>query len=202
MLDTSHGPVSGLYQKLLGECWSELDRTVQRLHASTMPVHAAGVFRVSAGSTWLARILARLMGLPRPAEAVDVRLVVTAQGDAEEWRRTFARQPLVSLQASRSDGLLLERMGRVETRFRLKVVDGALIYESVSAAFCLGRLRLRLPRWLSPRVTASERLAGEEEQLEVSVEVRLPLLGRLIAYEGRLTLIESRVEISSEAKKC
>jgi hypothetical protein len=129
---------------------------------------------------------------------VSIQLVVTPQGDAEEWRRTFAGQPLVSLQSARADGLLRERMGRVETRFQLKVVEGVLIYESVGAAFCLGRLRLRLPRWLSPRVTASERPVGEGELLDVSVEVRLPLLGRLIAYEGKLTLIES----TPEAKQC
>jgi hypothetical protein len=140
----------------------------------------------------LARTLARLAQLPAAGEAVDIQLLVTARSDGEEWRRTFAGRPLVSLQSERPDGLLVERMGLVEMRFRLKVVGGALTYQTASAALCLGSLRVPLPRWFSPRVRALERSVGEEEQIDVSVEVRLPLLGCLIAYNGMLTCIEGQ----------
>jgi hypothetical protein len=46
-----------------------------------------------------------------------------------------------------------------------------------------------LPRWLAPRVEAWEKPDGHI--VNVSVEVRLPLLGLLIAYEGSLTRIEA-----------
>ena len=118
---------------------------------------------------------------------------MTARDGGEEWRRTFAGRPLVSMQSGRPDGLLGERMGPLETRFRLTVVDGALLYQAAGAALCLGRLRVPLPRWFSPRTTASERPADEPDRIDVSVEVRLPLLGRLIAYEGRLTCVETPV---------
>lgn len=121
---------------------------------------------------------------------MEVRLVVSARGDGEEWRRTFAGRPLVSMQARRSDGLLAERMGIVEMRFRLEVVGGALSYQTTGTALCLGPLRVPLPRWLSPRITAWERAAGDGDQVQVSVEVNFPFLGRLIAYDGKLTGIE------------
>ncbi len=101
-------------------------------------------------------------------------------------------RPLVSLQFERADGLLAERIGFVEMRFRLQVVGGVLTYQTTSAALRLGALHVPLPYWFSPRVTALERPAGEGDQIDVSVEVRLPLLGCLIAYEGKLTHVEAQ----------
>ncbi len=83
--------------------------------------------------------------------------------------------------------MLLERIGNIEMRFQLDIVDGVLRYQSTGATFCLGRMRLSLPFWLSPRIRAQESAGAETKQIQVSVEVDLPLLGRLIAYEGSLT---------------
>jgi hypothetical protein len=181
-------PPSGLYPDLLGDSWARLHRAVQSLHDTTTPVRAVGVFRVRRGSNRLARALAWLARLPKAQEAVAIELWVTPRADGEEWRRSFAGRPLVSRQAARRDGLLAERMGGVETRFRLAVADGALSYQTVSAALCLGPLRVPLPRWVRPRATAWERPAGQKDQLSISVEVYLPGLGLLIAYEGTLTI--------------
>ncbi len=127
---------------------------------------------------------------------MDVRLQVTALEEGEQWRRTFAGRPLVSMQSNRPDGrfdgLLVERIGIVEMRFRLEVGGGALSYETVSAALRFGFLRVPLPHWLSPCVTAWERAIGETDQIHVSVDVTFPLLGRLIAYNGMLTQVEAQ----------
>jgi hypothetical protein len=192
MMETNLRSGSGLYPKLLGNSWWSLADAVRHLHASSAPVHAAGVFRVRRGSNWLTRALARLAQLPAAGEAVDIQLQVTARGDSEEWRRTFAGRPLVSLQSERPDRLLAERMGLVELRFRLQVVGGALAYQTSSAALCLGSFRVPLPHWFSPCVRAWERPVGEGNQLAVSVDVRLPLLGCLIAYDGKLTRVETQ----------
>lgn len=182
----------GLYPKLLGNSWCRLDQAVQRLHEPTALIHAAGVFRVHGGSCGLARLLARLARLPWAGEAVGVQLLVTARGDSEEWRRTFAGRPLVSWQSGRADGLLVEYMGLVEMRFRLQVVEGVLTYQTTGTALCVGPLRLRFPRWLGPRVTASENSTDDGTAVDVAVEVNLPWLGRLLAYEGRLSRVEAQ----------
>jgi hypothetical protein len=181
-----HSP-PGLYARTLGDSWSSLAESVRRLHAPGETVRAVGVFRVSHGSSGPARLLARLAGLPRLGEAVDVRLVVTPRADGEEWRRSFAGRSLVSRQYAGPDGLLAERMGLAELRFRLEVTDGALAYRSVNAALCLGPWRVSLSRRLCPVVSARETPAGQGDQVHVNIEVSLPLLGRLIAYEGTLT---------------
>lgn len=183
---------SRLYQKLLGASWHDLDVALRRLHDSGETVRAVGVFRVRRGSGRLARALARLGRLPAAGEAVDVRLQVTVREGAEEWRRTFAGRPLVSAQSNLGAGLLAERMGIVEMRFLLEAVGGALNYQTVSVALRLGYLRVPLPYWLSPCVTAWEKAVDDTNQIHVSVDVSVPLLGRLIAYDGILTQVEAQ----------
>jgi Domain of unknown function (DUF4166) len=183
---------SRLYQKLLGASWSDLDVVLRRLHDSGETVRAVGVFRVRLGNNRLARTAARLARLPAAGEAVDVRLQVTAQEEGEEWRRTFAGRPLVSMQYDRGAGLLMERLGTVEMLLRLEVGGGALSYQTLSAALRLGFLRVTLPYRLSPYVTAWEKAVGDTNQIHVSVDVTMPLLGRLIAYEGILTQVEAQ----------
>jgi hypothetical protein len=191
-MDTILRSPSGLYPKLLGASWRDLDVAIRRLHDSGGTVHAAGVFQVRHGAGGLARTLARLARLPAAGNAVDVRLQVTAREEGEEWRRTFAGRPLVSMQSDQGVGLLVERMGIVDLRFRLEVAGGALNYQTVGAALRIGSLRVPLPYWLSPCVTACESTADDTNQIYVSVEVKFPSLGRLIAYNGMLTQVEER----------
>lgn len=181
---------SGLYPNLLGDSWHNLDDAVRGLHENGTAVLAAGKFRVCRGTTWLARTLALLTRLPAAGPVVEIQLLITSQKDGEEWRRSFAGRRLVSTLSRRSDGLLAERMGLVEMRFRLEVIGGALKYQTTSTALCIGPCRVPLSRWLSPRVMACERTCGAGSQVHVCVEVQLPWLGRLLAYEGKL-----RVEV-------
>lgn len=182
---------AGLYPNLLGDAWRNLGPAVRRLHGSDAPVCAVGVFQIGQGSNRVARTLARLAQLPRPGEAVSVRLHIKVRDDGELWQRTFADKPFITLQSAGGDGLLVERAARFELRFRLKVVDDSLAYQSVSAALYLAAWRIWLPRWCAPRVTACER-AAEGDQIEVSVDVRLPWLGRLVAYHGKLISVEKQ----------
>jgi hypothetical protein len=77
-------------------------------------------------------------------------------------------------------------------RFRLEVIGGALSYQTVSFALRFGSLPVPLPYWLSPRVTAWEKAVDNMNQIYVSVAVNLPLMGRLIAYDGVLAQVEAQ----------
>jgi Domain of unknown function (DUF4166) len=191
MATIRHSP-PGLYPQLLGSRWNELDESVQCLHGQGNLVRATGTFRVCHGNNRLLRLLARLARLPAAGESVDLQLVVTPVNQGEEWRRTFAGSLMVSTQWQQSHGLLAERMGPLQMRFQLNVVGGALYYETQSVALCLGPLRVPLPSWLAPRVTAWERPGGDRERIQVAVEASLPGLGLLIAYEGTVTRAEAQ----------
>ena len=181
---------AGLYAQVLGPRWHELAEAVRRLHTEGMIVEAAGTFRVQRGSNRAARLLAWLARLPSECDAIDLKLTVTPTGPREEWKREFGSQLLVSVQWTQGDGLLTEHMGLAEFRFQLDVAEGALFYQTKAVAARLGRLRLWLPSFMAPNVTASEKSLGND--VHVSVEVRLPLVGRVITYEGTLTRIEAK----------
>lgn len=183
MAETATTP--GLYQRVLADAWVQLDETVRQFHDGSVAVRAEGIFRIRHGSNWLSRLLAWLARLPLAGEEVPVQLAIVPQGRVEEWQRSFVGRSMFSRQWDR-DGVLIEILGHTELRMRLNVVDGALHYESTSAALCLGPLRLPLIGWLRPRGRASETPLGPD-RLRVAVEMSLPLLGRLISYEGNVT---------------
>ena len=171
---------AGLYERLIGEGWGVLGEPVRRFH---MRARGVGVFAVRRGEGRLARVVARLMGLPRSGEGVPLLLSVEPHGDGERWRRNFAGREFVTEQGAHAAGLLAERAGPFELLFRLKAEGGALLYAQEDAALRVKSLRVRLPRLLAPRVEAWER-ADEGGDVRVTVRVTAPLTGPLISYEG------------------
>lgn len=99
------------------------------------------------------------------------------------------------------DAVALTRHGRVVDElgepgliaacFDLDVRDGALELTSRAVGLRLGRLRLRLPRALSPIVRLTERFDDDRDRQFVSVSIDAPLLGRVYEYRGHF---EYRIE--------
>ena len=170
---------AGLYERLVGEGWGGLDERVRRFHLCRS---GAGMFAVRRGDGRIARVVARLMGLPVGGEAVPLLLSVEPHDSGERWRRTFDGKEFVTEQSEDAARLLAERMGPFELLFRLSVEEGALAYRHEGALLRVRRLRVRLPRLLAPRVEAWER--ADESGVRVSVCVTAPLVGLLIRYEG------------------
>jgi hypothetical protein len=129
-----------LYPHLFGVAWSEIDTALQRMHCSCQPVHAAGVFRISHGTSVGAKILLWLLRLPPPNPAAQVELIVRPVGESETWLRLFDGKPVVTVQRESASGLLAERFGPLEFRFQLSFSDHTIHYRQVEAI-----LRLALP---------------------------------------------------------
>jgi hypothetical protein len=151
-------------------------------------MRGGGWFDVRHGNNAAARLLARLMRLPAAGARVPVRLVVTRAGGVERWHRTFAGRDFVTYQRRTADGLTAERAGPFEILFRIGERDGARRYRQAGFAFRLGRLRVPLPSWISPRVVARERMWADGSRVRASVRVTAPLVGLLIAYGGCVEL--------------
>jgi hypothetical protein len=85
-------------------------------------------------------------------------------------------------------GLLAERFGALEFRFRLSFADRAIHYRQVGVM--LRGLpffpETPLPGWASPQVSARETAGASEMETRVRVEVSAPLAGLLFSYEGEL----------------
>jgi Domain of unknown function (DUF4166) len=179
-----------LYPSLVGEQWAHLGEPVQRLHMTTGKLLGAGRFTVRHGDRAPARLLARLLGLPAAGTDVHVRLVVTPHEHGERWHRTFGASPIVSEQSAGKSGLMVERLGLTEVRYRLEVAGGALFYRQMATALRLGPIRLPLPRRLAPQIVARESAMPDEKGIHISVKVTLPVVGLLVSYKGYIELQE------------
>ena len=191
MMEANSRVPIGLYPRVLGDSWNNLDETVRHFHVQGRPVRATGSFRIRHGNGRLAGWLLRLCGMPPAGAAVPTQLVVTPHGHGEQWVRTFGDQPLATTQCGRGRDLLVEHLGMLEFRFRLEVTDGVLIYRQTGVALCLGPLSVPLPRCVAPHVVAREEPGGGANQTHVSVQVLMPWVGLLIAYEGTVTSEEA-----------
>ena len=183
---SEHKAAMALYPRLVGEAWAELDAAVQHWHDAAHQVQGTGVFTIRHGQGSLARFLAWLLHLPTSGETLATRLVIVRHAWGETWSRTFAGRALVTIQYQHGAELLAERLGWLEFWFRLRVIEHALDFWHVGTAGVIGPMRVPLPRWLSPRITARAWAGLEEGSLQVAVRVSLPFLGLLMAYEGCL----------------
>jgi hypothetical protein len=178
-----------LYSRLFGLTWSEIDTALQRMHCNGEPVRAAGVFRISHGSTLGAKLLLLFLRLPPPNAAAQVELIVRPVGASETWVRLFDGKPVVTFQRESVSGLLAERFGPLEFRFRLSFADHTIHYRQVGVSLRLALPffpEMPLPGWASPRVSARETAGASEMDTRVSVEVSAPIAGLLFSYEGNL----------------
>ena len=178
-----------LYRRLLGPSWLQLSEPVRVAHATESTVRASGRLRIVHGRSYFARLLARLLHLPRASDAADTQLVVTPGADGERWSRTFDDRRLDTRQYQAGDCDLAERIGVLELRFRLEASEGSLLFRQLDAALLCGSVRLRLPAMWAPRVDAREDPAGAR-RIRVHVRVTLPGLGPVLAYDGPIDIEE------------
>lgn len=172
-----------LYRRVMGEGFDRLPEVTRRLHRGRPAVIVEGEAVVAPAENAIARLIAARFGLPRDEGRVPVRVVIESRDGREYWTRFFADRPMRSVMSAAPDGLIEERFGPVAIRMRLVPRGDGLDMQRVS-----GRLwGVPLPGFLLPRITAEERV-DEGGRHRFEVEIRLPWLGRLIAYRGYLVL--------------
>jgi uncharacterized protein DUF4166 len=181
-----------LYPGLIGSDWHTLDPRLQRFYSAAGERRGAGLFQIHHGSSKRARALAWILRLPEEGRDVQTRLKVNDVNDpargnqpGELWTRTFRKRELSSFQFANQNGLLAERFQLTELWFRLEAVKHSLVFVTVGGALVIGPIRIRLPLRLCPEVRA--RASGSDEnheRFDVSVSLRVPLFGLVLAYEG------------------
>lgn len=179
-------PHTGLYSEVLGPRWTELHSAVRAMHSTGETLTRTGTFQVRRGTSLIAKFLQAVLGLPKQSAASAVTLRIEPQVTGEHWFRRIGDVAFDTIQSPATENRLRERVGVVDLYFRLQVTDGGLKYHQVGAKLALGLLAIPLPRWFAPRVIASE-MPCDEDVVDVSVHVTIPLVGLLIAYEGTLS---------------
>lgn len=168
-----------LYEQILGVSWAELPESTRFLHSPAPVCELCGHADIQRGGNALAELLASTLGLPLAGTAVPTRVRVTARDGGELLERWYAGQRFATWQWVK-DSLLLEQFGPFTLAF-------ALTGSEAGIAFQLYRVRLwgmPLPKGLRPHITASERSKSGAHLFDV--ELRLPLVGRIVRYAGSL----------------
>jgi Domain of unknown function (DUF4166) len=175
-----------LYMRVMGASWSQVAEPIQCAHRTQTVRRAHGHLRIEHGRNRLARVIARLLRLPRCSAAAETRLTVTARAGGERWERAVNGRRFDTRQYESDRSELAERFGVLEFRYRLVTAAGSLLYTQREAAFVFGFVRLRIPPRCAPLVEAREDPAGPN-RLTVNVRVVLPGVGPLITYGGLMS---------------
>ena len=168
-----------LYQRVLGERFDALHPVLRRFHSSETRIGGRGLFRVVHHPGWVRKFFLVVLRFPKKGEAVEVLLEVTPSAAGERWVRAFAGRPLVTRQSAEG-GLLMERAGPLCFGLAVEVVDGGLTFRT-RRTWMLG---VPLPSRFAPRVEAD--VVPRGETWNVAVRLTLPLVGRLLDYEGEV----------------
>lgn len=171
-----------LFPTLLGDdVWQCLPPAVQAMHGPAPQLHASGMADIEGANHLPARCLRCLLGLPPPGPQQVLALTIERNGTRELWTRRFTGRRMQSVLDRRPDSpLLYERLGPATLGFALHR-DGDAIDWQLRSLHVFG---LPMPRALRGRVLS--RSGMRDDRYHFRVDVRLPVLGQLIAYEGWL----------------
>lgn len=175
-----------IYKQLLGDNWRSLAEPIRLAHETG--VEHTGIFRISHSGHFLARLILACSKLPRRAAATPTRLKITRQNQIEIWERWFGEDQFTTRQWASPAGLLVERFGVWELHFALHTdAPDLLRYVQRRARIHLGPFSCPVPLICAPSVSATE-TAGSATEVGIQVEVSLPAVGKLIAYDGYLNV--------------
>lgn len=190
------------YARALGERMEQLHPALQRYFAGVQDGKVGigeGVFdRFGTRHWWLWPFLrlARRRGVLVPGMHHDVPFRIENRVEAShavaartlslpsgEWtmRDSMSLTPR---------GLLVDAVGRpplVHTGFVVDLDGEALCLRSRAVGITLGRVRLRVPRLLAPRVHLTERYDVTRHRQHVNLTIDAPVLGRIYEYAGAFT---------------
>lgn len=183
-------PHVSMYRKILGESYDRLPPLVRDMHEVQSRHTARGRGRVRRGSGLASRLTASLLGMPPEARDIPVETTFSLEQGAETITRNYDGALLVTKQAlvpgcetdAGPPALLLEKFGPVALFIRLEGTEEGITFHLQRCSL----LGLSLPYFLSPRVSARERV--KDGQYHYFVRIDLPMIGRLIEYEGLLRL--------------
>jgi hypothetical protein len=177
-----------LYKRILGEAWEALPAPLAALHDVRSREHRAeGMARVETGKHPFARLLAAFYGFPRPGEHVPVKVTFQRKDGGEIWQRDFAGRRFSTFQSEgqgHADKLIVESFGPVMFFMALVLKQGKL--HSVTRRWSV--FGIPLPLAFAPKATVYEYADGDDFCFHV--EVKHWLMGLLVRYEGRLTLLK------------
>lgn len=180
--------IETLYERVMGRAtWERLPPVIRDAHDVVGRRVFAGEARITSGSNPLAWIVARFMRFPPAIERTPVRVTMQRNPDGSEtWTRRFGRYRFRST-LSRLDS---DPPGRIHERFGPMTFQLGLPADESGLRMPLERghwFGIPLPGFLTPRSDTRE-FVDAQGRFCFDVDISLPLLGRVVRYEGWLSL--------------
>ncbi|MCD9086171.1 DUF4166 domain-containing protein [Stenotrophomonas sp. SY1] len=168
-----------LFEQVLGAGFGQLPPQLRALHSVRGRQRWSGQGEVLRGTHWLVAPCAWLARLP-PTSSVPVSVEFVVDANGEQWNRQFGPARMASRLWQRN-GQLMERLGAMRFCFALDVVEGQILWRA-QRVWAFGIVPLPA-RWFA-QVHCRER--ERNGRYEFLVDVAMPVIGRLIRYEGWL----------------
>ncbi len=170
-----------LFEKVLGPDIARLPPLVRQIHTGAN-LHLTGRATIDGAGNGLARIIAKLFGLPAGAQNISADVLLKRQNDKEIWVRRFGLSTFRStLRPGPAPRRVCERFGLFD--FELEMTPDETGYALSIAGWHIGPLRL--PMFLAPQ-TPARAFVDQQGRYCFDVAIALPLIGRLVRYRGWL----------------
>jgi hypothetical protein len=172
-----------LYQRVLGNQFDALPHPIRAMHDVTDMLVATGRADVDRGGGIIGWLIGKVVGFPQAGRDVPVTVRFAVKGQDEIWTRTFGTASFSSRQAvgkNHLGALLVESFGPFAFAMAL-VLNGDVMRLIPKRWTCLG---IPLPLSLAPFGDSYEFVSAG--RFNFHVEIRLPLLGTVVAYRGWL----------------
>jgi hypothetical protein len=173
-------------EKWLGDKFHELHPLLQRLHQNGGVL--CGQVEISFGhgiAGLLGRCLATRLGIPAVPGAHQLQVAICSEGDILNWTRSFNGQSEFRSEfrpvGHYPSGHWVERSGPLTLLLGVEVLAGGWHWVHLGTRL----FGIPLHKTLLPVAVASKRI--ENDLYLFSVEVSVPLLGRLAGYSGKLS---------------
>ena len=176
-----------LVEHWFGPAFALLHPQLQALHQHGGTLSGPCSVRYGTGLAGVTgRVLARKLGMQRPAGAATLRVSIGTDATALVWRRRLNDGPEFVSRfvpvGNYPHGYWLETSGAIRLRLGVALHAGAWHWEQQR----LDWGPIPCPRWLMPRTIASK--AVLDGMYVFCVAVHLPLLGEVFSYRGILSL--------------
>lgn len=170
-----------LYPSILGNNWKQLAAQIQTIHQQRPVTILRGEMTIRHGNSMLSKIVNKIIGLPLAGNNVPTCVTLTQTDQGEHWHRVFSKHVFATFQY-RQQPWLVEKMGLLRLFYHVSVENESLHLQLMNCYF----LSIRLPKFLSPDITATESII--KGKFTVKVQVSLPFNQLLIEYFGTLSI--------------
>jgi hypothetical protein len=182
-IDETHFAAQPIFETALGLNYTQLPTVTQAIHRPNPTALWRGKGSAEPAANVFGRQLARLFRLPQGIKDAPVHVVIDQQVDgSEHWSRVWPGVTMRSvMKAPRpAASTVEEHFGPFGFILKLDARPDGIDMRLTGGRF----LGLPLPRFLLPRISATERVEGTRHLFDVAIA--LPLIGQLVRYRGWL----------------